>query len=893
MSLNKDSKVESTSTASANPAWHAEYAQSTYDLLDSREEGLSLLEVEKKREEHGENQLSKYKAPSLFRRFLAQLSSPLTLVLVGAFLITFSLQEFVDAAVIAVALLIAVVVGLIQEGKASNAFSKLAHSQPHIAHVRREGKRFEIDSVELVPGDVVYLQAGMQVPADVRLLKVKNLSVNESPLTGEWIAVKKDVDIVDIGTPMTELTNMAWMGTLVATGSGLGIVVATGKNTSIGELAEDLKGIEDEKTPLQKEMKKVSEYMLYLILFLITLIFIVGLLQGQSIHDMLLISIAIAVAAVPEGLPAALTIILAVGMDSLLKRGGLVKNLLAAETLGSTTFVLTDKTGTLTEGRMSVGGAIIAGERLSIEQLEQADSSVLTLLKTAVAATDAFFDEKAEILRGDPVETAIVQMADKAGISMRKGLIQKSRLDYLPFESELRFAAGLVPDSSTYKLCVNGAPDVLLAASDSFLNQEGKTENITEEKRLLIEQVINKETEQGRRLIAVAYKEVLYTDIPDDGANVASKLTFAGIVILSDPARAGVSSAIAGVENAGARIILITGDNPATALAIAKEVGISMKHERALSGNEISQYSDAELLTAIDSGISVFARVLPQQKLRITTLLQKRGEVVAMTGDGINDSLALQKANIGIAIGSGTEVAKEASDLVLVNDSFEIIYAAIEEGRRIVSNLKKVVGYLLSTSLSEVVLIGAALIVGAPVPLTAAQILWANIIEEGFMSVAFAFEKGDKGLMKQRPEDVHKNGILAKETLAFILFCSTVLSGLSLALYFYVKSLGVPFEELRSVMFLSISIDSLFMAFAFRSLQVPVWRIPLSTNKFFLGSFLVSASLLAVVISVPFFQTFLSYQPLPLRDIVLVVGVSFASLLTIEFGKTIFFRPKK
>lgn len=893
MSRNKDTTVELVTTAAATPAWHAEYAQSTYDLLASREEGLVASEVAVKREKYGENRLSKYKAPSLFSRFVAQLSSPLTLVLVGAFLITFSLQEFVDASVIAIALLIAVIVGLIQEGRASNAFSKLAHSQPHIAHVRREGKRFEIDSVELVPGDIVYLQAGMQVPADVRLCKVKNLSINESPLTGEWVAVKKDVDIVDVGTPLTERTNMAWMGTLVATGSGLGIVVATGKNTSIGELAEDLKGIVDEKTPLQKEMQKVSKYMLYLILFLITLIFVVGLIQGQSIHDMLLISIAMAVAAVPEGLPAALTIILAVGMDSLLKRGGLVKNLLAAETLGSTTFVLTDKTGTLTEGKMSVSGLIIDEERLGLKQIAQAETPVLMLLKTAVAATDAFFDERSETLRGDPVETAIVRVADNVGISMRKGLIQQSRLDYLPFESELRFAAGLVPDAGTYKLCINGAPGILLAASTEYVRGAGTVATLDEEKRKCIEQVIAKETEQGHRLIAVAYKEVLYTDIPDNGANVAEKLVFAGLVILSDPARVGVSRAIAGVENAGARVILVTGDNPATALAIAKEVGISMKHDRALSGVEISKYSDAELLAAIDSGISVFARVLPQQKLRITTLLQKRGEVVAMTGDGINDSLALQKANIGIAIGSGTEVAKEASDLVLVNDSFEIIYAAIEEGRRIVSNLKKVVGYLLSTSLSEVVLIGAALAVGAPVPLTAAQILWANIIEEGFMSVAFAFEKGDKGLMQQRPEAVHKNGILAKETLAFILFCSTVLSGLSLGLYFYIKSLGVPFEELRSVMFLSISIDSLFIAFAFRSLQTPVWNIPLSTNKFFLGSFLVSASLLAIVISVPFFQTFLSYQPLPLRDILLVIGVSLASLLTIEFGKTIFFRPKK
>lgn len=893
MNLNKANKTNTPEVEhKGKPAWHTEYPGGMYALLKSKESGLTEGEAKERLEKEGKNQIAESKQSGIISRFFGQLKSPLTLVLVGAFLVTLSLQEFVDATVIAFALMIAVIVGMLQEGRASNAFNKLTSSQQHIAHVRRDGKRFQIDSTELVKGDIVFLQAGMQVPADVRLLKTKDLSVNEAPLTGEWLAVKKQVDVIDIGTPLAERSNMAWMGTLVATGSGIGIVVATGSDTAIGELAEGLRDVKGGETPLQREMERVSRYMLYLIVALIAFIFAVGLLNGQTLHDMLLMSIAIAVASVPEGLPAALTIILAVGMESLLKRGGLVRNLLAAETLGSTTFVLTDKTGTLTEGKMSVAGTIIGGvffQKVKLQEAPYTDK----LFRIATVAADAFYDEKASVVRGDPVEATIVDTAIELEIIKQDSEMAGSKLDYLPFTSDKRFAAGLVESDGVYQLCVNGAPSTLLDGATHYIDKDGNEQQLTDTVKEELLAAIEEETKQGKRLVAVAQKEVLYTDIPDDGSGVLGKLIFAGIIVFADPAREGVSEAIAGVEKAGARILLVTGDNPETALSIAKAVGITMQNPRALTGDEISQYSDEELLSAIDSGISVFARVLPQQKMRITQLLQKRGEVVAMTGDGINDAPALQKANIGIAIGSGTEVAKEASDLVLLNDSFEIIYAAIEEGRRIVNNLKKVVGYLLSTSLSEVVLIGAALLTGSPAPLTASQILWANVIEEGFMSVAFAFEKGDKDLMKQRPEDVHKNGILSKSMLIFIAYTLTILSGLSLALYFYVRSLGLPFEEIRSIMFISISIDSLFMAFAFRSLNQPIWKIPLRTNMFFLGSFLISASMLAVVVSVPFFHEFFAYQPLNLFDITLVAAVSFASLITIEVGKVLFFRPKK
>lgn len=849
--------------------------------------GLSEDEIASRRAASGANEFTQAKPVTVFERLFAQLKSPLTAVLVAAFVLTFALQEYVDASVIAIALLIAVVVGVIQEGRASEAFKKLADSQQHIAQVLRGGKKFQIPSAEVVVGDIVLLESGMQVPADMRLLHTKNLSINESTLIGEWLAVDKETEPVLVGVPFAEQASMAWMGTFVAAGQGYGVVVATGDATAVGRLADGLRDVKEEQTPLQREMARVSTLMLYLILLLVSIIFLIGVLEGQELKEMLLMSVAIAVASVPEGLPAAITIILAVGMEALLKRGGLVRNLLAAETLGSTTFVLTDKTGTLTEGKMAVAGVMVDHDMHLVGKGWQDNERVAAVINHALNASNAFFDEAAGVTRGDPVEAAILEMGE---VVSGDHSLRTRRLDFLPFTSEQRFAAGLAPrGEGGYILSINGAPEALLDAADSYYCSAGERP-LSSADRTAITDHIDRETKQGRRLVAVGYKVVDYDDIPNDGSGVLEHIVFAGVIVFSDPVRDGVAEAIAGVQSAGARILLITGDNPATAGNVAAAVGIAKEGARVISGDDLSKLSDEEILAAIDGEVSVFARVLPKQKLRIAQLLQRRGEIVAMTGDGINDAPALRKANIGVAIGSGTEVAKEASDLVLVNDTFETIYAAIEEGRRITTNLKKIVGYLLSTSLSEVVLIGAALLTGAAAPITAAQILWANVIEEGFMSVAFAFEKGDKDLMKDTPQDIHEEGILSRQMIFFMAFVITVLSSLTLSLYFYFRLADVPFEELRSVMFLSISIDSLFIAFAFRSLKKPVWQISLRTNMFFVGSFLVSASLLVMVVTVPFFHTFLSYTPLPLFDMMLILAVSVASLITIEFGKLLFFQ---
>lgn len=872
--------------------WHAKPAAEVLLQLGTSEAGLSEAEVMKRMGEYGANQFTESKRGNIFTSVFAQLRSPLAIVLVLAFLVTLALQEFIDAGVIAFALLIAVVVGVLQEEKASRAFDLLAKSQVKLATVIRGGKKHQIEASKLVPGDIVELIDGGHVPADVRLLHTKKFSVNEAAMTGEWLAVKKHIEPVAVGAPFAERDSMAWMGTYVSEGTATGVVVATGDATVVGRLAEDVQSVTDADTPLQLEMARVSRLMLIIITILVFLIFVIGILQGQTFTDMLLTAIAVAVASVPEGLPAAVTIILAVGMEALLKRGGLVRNLLAAETLGSTTFVLTDKTGTLTQAKMAVAGLIHAEETYTkAGKVFHDDIVSRDLFDTALCATAAYVDEipgenKSEV-RGDPVERAMLETAGTIGISPTGDTSRGRRIDYLGFTSENRFAAGLTPYGNEFRLCINGVPELLLDSASHVRTSAG-VQPMTDEYRAQFYKEITAATKEGKRLVAVAYRMVSFNDIPESTNGLLDELVFLGVVVFADPIREGVSEAIAGVRSAGAQVVLITGDNPETALSIARKVGIATSSSIAIEGVELERMSDGEVLDVLHN-VNVFARVLPRQKMRLAEILQQAGEVVAMTGDGINDAPALRKANIGVAIGSGTEVAKEASDLVLVNDTFATIEAAIEEGRRIISNLRKIVGYLLSTSLSEVVLIGTALLVGAPPPILPAQILWANIIEEGLMSVAFAFEKGEPGAMQRRPQDIRTEGILSKQMMGFIGFVIVILSSLTVLLYFIVRAQELPLEELRSVMFLAIAMDSLFIAFAFRSLAVPLWKVPIKSNLFFFGSFFTSVLLLGIALTLPFMQTLLSYEPVHWSYFVLAVSFSALALLVVEVAKWIFF----
>ena len=494
-------------------AWHSVELVEVWKKIGSSEEGLSQKEVTTRRKQFGVNKLTEAKTPGIFHRIAVQLKNPLVLVLIGACILTLGLEEYLDAIVIAFAFLIAVGVGVLQEGRASKAFEKLTSSQVHMAIVIRDGKRHEVPAEELVPGDVVELQNGMYVPADIRLVSTKKLSVNEASLTGEWQAVEKSSEIFPVGTPFAEQFNMAWLVTFVAEGHGLGVVVATADDTEMGSLARELQFIDEAKTPLQVEMQKVSVFMLYVIVSLIALILVIGVWQEQPFTEMILVAVAIAVASVPEGLPAAVTIILAVGMESLLKRGGLVRNLLAAETLGSTTYVLTDKTGTLTEARLALTGVVTAEtENLDPDSWgEYSDSNFA--IETATYAIDAYEDDG--VLRGDPVEKAILRASLSTGTVQSGAKPAEDRIDYLAFTSQNRFAAGLAPLGDGARLCINGAPEYLLeSASHYYVN--GQSHKLSKETKEEFIASLSEYTSEGKRLIAVAYKDVKYDDIPDE-----------------------------------------------------------------------------------------------------------------------------------------------------------------------------------------------------------------------------------------------------------------------------------------------------------------------------------------------------------------------------------------
>lgn len=861
--------------------------------------GLTGEEAERRLAVYGHNVLARAHETSFLEKLVGQVKNPLVLVLIAAGIATFALGEYVDTSVISIALLINILVGTFQEERASKAFEKLNASQQRHALVIRGGTRLNIPAELLVPGDIVVLQGGYFVPTDVRIIEEKDVKVNEAALTGEWLAVSKSVSTLPETVPLAERTNMAWMGTLLESGYGLAVVVATGSKTEIGEIALSLGTIDEQVTPLQKNIRAIAYFLSCAVAVALVGVLILGLIQGQSFKDMLLVAIAIAVATIPAGLPAALTIVLAIGMESILKRGGLVRNLLAAETLGSTTIILTDKTGTLTEAHMKLASLhSYEGVRDHIE-VPVGDNRFL--LELAVLAADAFIEEEGDApskltVHGRPIEKAIVLSGLESGIAQHVLLKEYVRYDSLQFTSSRRFGCSLHhnPHKKTNRLVITGEPEKLLNAC-AYVRLDGKREIATAHEKKRFHDTLEELTSHGKRVIAVAYRDVSYRTLSEDGPDIDRALedtVLAGLIAFEDPIRADVHIAIGEVQRAGAQVIMLTGDNPGTARYIARAVGITKPgDELVLTGSEIDSLSDTELFTKLQE-TRVIARAVPAHKLRIARLLKSNGEVVAMTGDGINDAPALRAASIGIAVGSGTEVAKEASDLVLIDNSFSIIVAAIEEGRRILDNLKKIVAYLLSTSFSAIIVITGALVGGGPVPLVAAQILWANIVGGDLMSFAYAFEKKDPTAMSRDPRSLRAKNILTSELKRFVLVLSLVSGLLTVSLYYYLLSLGTPIAEIRTVMFVALSLDAIFYSFSLRSFDTPLWRMDLFSNPHLLGAFGISIVLLFSALAFAPLQHLLSLVPLTPLEKLMLLGVGICNLSIIEGMKYVLFVRK-
>lgn len=889
--------------------WHHYSVSEVRDRLETDlKKGLTHLQVDERRFRYGKNVFENKKKLTLFERITAQFKSPLVLILFFAAIATFFLREFVDMWVIVAALSINVAIGIFQEKRADNAFTRLMASQEKFATVVREGEKINIHAEDLVPGDFIVLSTGNRVPADARIVSMQGLMVNESPLTGEWEDVSKQETVLKKDTRITEQTNMLWMGTLITKGIAEAVVVETGFKTQLGLVARELSQTNDELIPLQKNIQKIAFSISLVIFAAIIIILIAGLAHGNNLVEMVLLAIAVAVAAMPEGLPAAVTVILALGMENILKRGGLVRNLLAAETLGNTTIILTDKTGTLTKAEMRI--ADIMTERSIYHKIgkvplkdtlgEHDKKDVLSML---LLTSDGYVEGEKNnlgewVIHGGPIERAAILASLESGIHQKDILAQTPRLDFLPFESKQRFVASLhrhgKEGTKKRRIYVAGAPEYLLEKAD-FVYSEGMKKKMTSETRAMIAEYQTQESETGMRVVGVGYAEISElhsfneTDFSFDDT-VFAKFVFAGLVALHDPVREDVQNSIALAQKAGTTIIMLTGDNPITALTIAKKVGMASSDAQALTGADIDALNDDELIATLKT-VRVFARILPQQKLRVVRLLKSQGEIVAMTGDGINDAPALRNADIGIALGSGTDVAKEAADLILLNNSFSIIVAAIEEGRRIRDNLKKIIAYLLSTSFSELFVIGASLITGSPLPLLARQILWINIIEEGFMNFAFAFEPKEDDIMDRSPKDPAMKEILTHDLKKLITIIVFVTGSFLIILYFTLLHMKFAIEEIQTIMFIALSVDSIFFTFSIKNLHKPIWYVNPLSNKYLLFAF--AASLTALLLALEFqpLRNLLSLSPFSgAEEIVLSIGL--LNLAIIEVGKFAVFHRK-
>lgn len=863
------------------------------DLGANIKSGLSDNDVKEKKEKYGPNKLPKHKPPSTIRIFLNQFKGLFTIILIVAAIISFFLQEYTDMGVILASVVLNVAIGFFQENKAQKTIDTLRHMVRVNAKVLRNGKIKKIDAHELVPGDIIFLDSGDKVPADARLIETQDFQANEMALTGESVPSKKEsAKELPIKTPLGDRENMVYMGTVITAGKAKAVICATGINTEIGKITKLVIEAKEEETPLQSRMKKLSMQLTFLILAGLVIIMAFGIFTGRSIVEMFIFTVAMAVAAIPEGLIVAVTIILALSMRKILKRKALVRELLATETLGSTTVICTDKTGTITSGKMAVDKIITPLEVFDRQDLGKKKSCDLdSTLENSMLCNDVYFEEvngnnvNDWKIFGDPTEVALVRAAGKAGFKKSELKKGKKLIAEIPFDSYLKYMAVAYQDEDTgkIKIYIKGSAERLMKRS-AYICEEGKERNLTEKDKIKILKGNEDLSNKAYRVLACAYKEIENNDSKINLAEeVKTGLVFTGLVGIRDPIRPGVKDAIRLCQKAGIKIKMITGDHKLTAKAIALEVGIEASESEIVSGEEFDKMTPNQLENIIPQA-KIFARVAPKHKLDIVDILQRQKEVVAMTGDGINDAPALKSADIGIAMGSGTEAAKDTSDMILLDSNFKTIEGAVEEGRALFDNIKKVTLYLLSDSFTEMLLVGGSLLLGLPLPLTAAQILWVNLVEDGMPDFALTFEKKEKGIMNDPPRKV-KEPILDRE-MKILIFGIGIITDIVLFLLFYylLKSTGDIIYS-RTMVFAALGIDSLFYVFSCRSLRKTILQMNPFSNKLLVFAVLFGFAMLIVSLYVPFFQNILETVPLNFNDWLILLGIGLFEITAIEVVK--------
>jgi Ca2+-transporting ATPase len=814
-------------SAEPAPPWHQMPVEAVYSRMKSSPAGLSADEANLRLDLNGPNELQAASRPSPWSMLLDQFKNVLILILLSAALVSAFLGHAVEAVAIAVIVLFAVLLGFFQEYRAEKAIASLRRMAAPRACVMRDGEEVEIPAREVVPGDVVLLRAGDKIPADARLTEAFNLQVEESPLTGESVPVAKHAQLIeDRETALADRKNMAYAGTVVTYGRGRGVVVATGMQTQFGEIARMLQSIDAGRTPLQENLDRVGRKLAKAALVLVGAIVALGLLRGQPLLEMLVFGIALAVAVVPEALPAVVTISLAIGVQRMVKRHALMRRLAAVETLGSTSTICSDKTGTLTKDEMTVrkifvdrqmievtgAGYAPHGTFLSQGRVVDPSPSLEQLLWAAVLCSDAHIVQDESDgrwhVKGDPTEGALVVAAAKARLHKADLDTRFPRIREIPFTSETKRMTTFHRADDAVVAYAKGAPEIVIAAcasillpdGESLLDNAGRTELLHRARRM---------ADEALRVLAIARKTGTAVE------NVEHGMTFLGLVGMLDPPRPEAKQAIRICKLAGIRPVMITGDHPLTARAVALDLEL-LKSGRILTGAQLERMEDGAFERAVEN-IEVYARVSPAHKLRVVTALQKKNHVVAMTGDGINDAPALKKADIGIAMGmTGTDVTKEAADMTLTDDNFASIVAAVEEGRGIFSNIKKYLMYLLSSNIGEIGLMAGATLMGLPLPLTAVQILYVNLATDGLPALALSVDLPEPDLMKRRPRDP-RSGIFTPSVVALILAGGLWSTLVNLGLYIWAVHSGRSHAEAVTMTFVSLILIQFFKAYNFRS----------------------------------------------------------------------------
>ena len=846
--------------------------------------GLTSSEASKRLEKYGPNKIESSNKKSILEKIKDQLLDPMVILLIVASIISAFTGDKVEAIIIIAIVIINAIMSIYQEGQAEDSVAALQKMSSPEATVLRDGKRGKVKAEELVPGDIVILETGDIIPADIRLLDSRNLQIDESSLTGESVAVEKDADEeyseeVGIG----DRKNSAFSSSIVTYGHGEGVITATGHETEIGHIATSLDSVEEKETPLQRQLKDLSKKLAILVIIVCALVFVVGYFRSNmDILENFMVAVSLAVAAIPEGLTAVVTIVLSIGMNRMVERKAIVKNLVSVETLGSTTAICSDKTGTLTQNEMTItkvftdfkefdvegSGYTPEGDiKLDGETIEEHEQIKL-LMTIASFSNDANLVEKDGLyeITGDPTEGAMLTLAEKWGIVQEDLNESHPRIDEIPFDSDRKMMTTFHEMDGSYYAMTKGAPDVMINKSSKIMI-DGKLEDFTEDKKKEVLEENTRLAKKALRVMAYAFKP--YETLENEELtteNIEKDMVFVGLTGMIDPPRPEAKAAVEECHRSGIDVIMITGDYFETALAIAKDLGIASDASQAMQGSELNNKSEEEIREIVKTK-RIFARVSPQNKVQLVNALQANGEIVAMTGDGVNDAPAIKNADIGVSMGiTGTDVAKDTADMILVDDNFATIVNAVEEGRVIFSNIKKFVSFLLSCNIAEVAIVFLSILFGLPSPLTPIQLLWLNLVTDAFPALALGVEPAEADIMDREPRDP-KESILAGKTGQGVILQSIAITVSVLVAYIIGLKWIFPnnIEGAHTMVFATLITSELLRAFSVRSEKYTLKELGWFSNKYLLKANLLSFALLLLVMYIPplrrlFELQFISWQ---------------------------------